>query len=51
MTVSVAADHSHRRDGRTVVPFHTIAQGLEFFDAEDLGKTQTGSPPKEAQNA
>jgi len=30
---------------------HTIAQGLQFFDAENLGKTQMGSPPAEALNA
>jgi len=30
---------------------HRIAQELYFFDAEDLGKTQTGSPPTEAPNA
>jgi len=30
---------------------HTIAQGLQFSCAENLGKTQTGSPPAEAPNA
>jgi len=29
---------------------HTIAQGQQFSDAEDLGKTQTGSPPTEVPN-
>jgi len=28
---------------------HTIAQGLWFSDAEDLGKTQTGSPQRRRQ--
>ena len=30
---------------------HTIAQGLQFSCAENLGRTQTGSPPAEAPNA
>ena len=30
---------------------HTIAQGLQFSDAADLGKTQMGWPPTEASNA
>ena len=30
---------------------YIIAQGLQFSDAEDLGKTQTGSPLTEAPNA
>jgi len=30
---------------------HTIAQELEFSDAENLGKTQTGSLPTQAPNA
>jgi len=28
---------------------HTIVQGLWFYDAEDLGKTQTGSPQRRRQ--
>jgi len=28
----------------------TIAQGVSFSDAKDLGKTQTESPPTEAPN-
>jgi len=30
---------------------HTIAQGLSFNGAENLGETQTRSPPTEASNA
>jgi len=30
---------------------HTIAQGLWFSVAENLGKTPTGSPPTDAPNA
>jgi len=38
-----AGSHKQRR---------TIAQGLySFFVAENLGKTQTGSPPTEVPNA
>jgi len=29
----------------------TIAQGVEFSDAKNLRKIQTGSPPKEVPNA
>jgi len=31
--------------------YDTIARGLYFSDAENLGKTQTGSLPTEAPNA
>jgi len=30
---------------------HMIAHGLQFSDAEDIDKTQTGSPPTEAPDA
>jgi len=30
---------------------HIIAKGLQFSGANDLGKTQMGSPPTEARNA
>ena len=38
-----SCDHNKQR--------HTVAQTLYFSDAEDLGKTQTGSPPMEAPTA
>jgi len=31
--------------------WHMIAQGLQFSNAQNFGKTQTGSPPTEAPNA